>query len=207
MEVTVLHLSVSLPHLISGTFWFSLGSIPQWVAGDGPWFGEPGPYGEGRRRERRFRSRANFSAAAPGNIGLSRCRRKFLPRNRLKRRSRLLASLTVDRRTAGRSYGLHGARSRSETDVSQRRQRQRSQTQGPLEICGQDGFAVPQHPQHLGRRGGLGVLTNEYLDRASWVRRRPSDKTGGRGGTTRPGRGRVGSPYQRPSVLPIRFQH
>lgn len=66
-----------------------------------------------------FRLRANFLAMNPGNIGLSPCRRKFLPRNRLKRRSRLLASLTVDRRTAGRSHGLHGARSRSETDVSQ----------------------------------------------------------------------------------------
>ena len=43
MEVTVLHLSVSLPHLIFGTFWFSLGLIRRLVAGDGPWFGEPGP--------------------------------------------------------------------------------------------------------------------------------------------------------------------
>ena len=32
MEVTVLHLSVSLPHLIFGTFWFSLGLIRRLVA-------------------------------------------------------------------------------------------------------------------------------------------------------------------------------
>ena len=41
----VLHLFVSLPHLVWPTWGFSLGLIRRLVAGDGPWFGEPGPYG------------------------------------------------------------------------------------------------------------------------------------------------------------------
>ena len=32
--------------------------------------------------------------------------------------------------------------------------------QGPVEICGQLGFAVPQQPQHLGRRDGPAVFDN-----------------------------------------------
>jgi hypothetical protein len=126
---------------------------------------------------RRFRSRAKFLTRRPGNVGLSRCPRRFLPPDRLKRRSRLLASLTVDRRTAGRSYGLHGARSRSETDVSQRRQRQRSQKQGaardmrPPSFRSSAVFATPRHqqlaaPQHPGR--GMAPWFCRGRDRHCW---------------------------------------
>ncbi len=93
--------------------------------------------------------------------------RNFRPGNRCCRRSRLLASMTVDRFACRPQDGSHGGLSRRGTDETGT-PGQRSQEQRPLEICGQDGFAVPQQSQHLGRSGGLGVLINEYLDRASW---------------------------------------
>ena len=92
----VLHLSVSLPHLISGIVWFLLGLKPQWVAG-----AEQGGLGvvepEARVADEgalgglkilaatgwRFRLRANFSAMNPGNIGGLGRWRKFLPPDRL----------------------------------------------------------------------------------------------------------------------------